>query len=60
MSLQYVVDQEGHKVGVFLSMDEYEKMMELIEDQEDIKSIEAAKKENDWIPIEEARKELGL
>jgi hypothetical protein len=60
MSVQYVVDQSGDKVGVFISIDEYEHMLELIEDQEDIKAIEEAKKEDDWIPIEEVRKQLGL
>jgi hypothetical protein len=60
MSVQYVFDQSGDKVGVFISIDEYEHMLELIEDQEDIKAIEEAKKEDDWIPIEEVRKQLGL
>jgi len=60
MNIQYVVDQEGHKVGVFLGIDEYERMLELIEEQEDVKAYDLAMQENDWVPLEEVRKELGL
>lgn len=61
MNVQYLVDQSGHKTGVFLSLDEFEHLMELLEEAQDIKDYREAKMDNDeWVSLLEAKKELGL
>lgn len=61
MNVQYLVDNEGRKTGVFLSLKEFEHLMELLEDAQDIKDFRASKEDNDdWFSLEEAKKKLGL
>jgi len=61
MDVQYLVDQKGHKTGVFLSLEEFNRLMELLEDAQDIKDLRAAKAEDDeWVSLIEAKKQLGL
>lgn len=61
MNVQYLVDQKGHKTGVFLSLEEFEHLMDLLEEAQDIKDFRAAKAEDDeWVELIEAKKELGL
>ncbi len=61
MNVQYLVDNEGHKTGVFLSLEEFEHLMELLEDAQDILDLRASKEDNDdWVSLEEAKKQLGL
>ncbi len=60
MSVQYVIDEKGHKTGVFLSLDEYEKMVDLIEELEDEKAYDAAMEADEWTPLEIVEKELGI
>ena len=37
MAARYVVDEEGRRVGVLLDVEEYERMVEELEDMEDIR-----------------------
>ncbi len=60
MSVQYVVDDRGHKTGVFLTLDEYEKMLDLIEELEDEKAYDVAMKAGEWTSLAKVEKELGL
>ena len=60
MSVQYVIDEQGHKTGVFLTLDEYEAMLNLIEQSEDEKAYDTAMKANEWISLEDVEKKLGL
>jgi PHD/YefM family antitoxin component YafN of YafNO toxin-antitoxin module len=61
MNVQYLVDQKGHKTGVFLSLEEFEHLMDLLEEAQDIKDFRAAKAEDDeWVALKEAKQELGL
>lgn len=54
MSVQYVVDNKGKKTGVFLSLDEYQEMLEKIEDIEALALINAKLEEGlDLIPFKE-------
>ncbi len=44
---QYITDDKGKKLAVILPMKTYEKMLEEIEEFEDIKLYDEAKKEDD-------------
>lgn len=57
MSPQFVIDTSGKKTGVFLSMKDYKKMMEELEELDDIKAYDKAKKRNEkTMPLREAIK----
>ena len=61
MHVQYVVNDQGKKTGVFLTIEDYEHLIEQLEDTEDIRAVALAKSEpDDFIPWDEAKKELGL
>ena len=56
---RYVVDEEGHRIGVILDMAEYCKMVEELEELESIRAYDAAKAaENEAIPFEQAVDEI--
>jgi len=58
-----VIVSNSQTVGVMIDPKEYKelkKTLELYEDMVDIKAIEESKKRNDWVPLEEVSKELGL
>lgn len=40
---RFVIDDEGHKVGVLLSLERYSAMMEELEELESIRAFDAAK-----------------
>ncbi len=44
---QYITDDEGNKVAVIVPIHDYEKMVDAIEELEDIKLYDEAKKEDD-------------
>ncbi len=43
MNPQFITDQTGKKLAVILSMKEYEKIMEFLEDIEDVRLYDEAK-----------------
>lgn len=43
----FVVDKEGNKVGVFLNMKTYRKVLELLEELDDIRAYDKAKQSKD-------------
>ncbi|HLF64005.1 MAG TPA: hypothetical protein VI603_09635 [Saprospiraceae bacterium] len=47
MKTQFIVDDNGNKLAVILPMKEYEKMIEELEELEDIKLYDDAVKEDD-------------
>ncbi len=51
LNKQILKDNKGNDIGVFLPMDEYERIMEVLEDIEDIKLYDKAKEEDDGIRI---------
>jgi PHD/YefM family antitoxin component YafN of YafNO toxin-antitoxin module len=54
---QYITDNAGRKISVILPMKEFKTLMEELEDLEDLRLYDAAKKSNEpSIPIEEAFK----
>ncbi|NBC30659.1 MAG: hypothetical protein GVY29_11805 [Spirochaetes bacterium] len=60
MSVQYVVDEKGNKTGVFLPYEEYQSLLERLEELGDARDVEAAQAEPDLVSWEEAKRELGV
>lgn len=60
MSVQYVIDEHGEKTSVLLSMNEYQRIIDLLEELEDIKEFDARTSNLDTIPFEEIEQELRV
>jgi len=61
MKTQYITDTTVKKMGVILPIREYEKIMEGLEELEDIKAYDHAKtRKSEPIPFEQALKEIEL
>ncbi|MEK7720450.1 MAG: hypothetical protein AAB347_12765 [Bacteroidota bacterium] len=61
MKTQYITDTTGKKMGVILPIREYEKIMEGLEELEDIKAYDRAKtRKSEPIPFDQALKEIEL
>jgi PHD/YefM family antitoxin component YafN of YafNO toxin-antitoxin module len=59
MSTQFVTDDHGKKIAVILPIKEYNKMVDDLEELEDIKLYDAAKKgKQEFIDAEEAFREI--
>ncbi len=58
MRTQFITDNNGNKLGVFLPMKEYNQMIEELEDLEDVRLYDKAKKNDtgERIPMDEAFK----
>ncbi len=56
---RYVVDEKGNRVGVLLDLEDYQKLLEELEELESIRAYDAAKASGDEaIPFEQAVKEI--
>lgn len=56
---QYVVDHEGKRRGVLLGIEEYQRLLEALEDQLDAADLEeAARTDDDFAPYDEVREGL--
>lgn len=57
---QFVKDEKGHDLGVFLTKNEFDKLLEELEDYEDIKAYDEAKSHigEECIPFRQAVKEI--
>ena len=52
---QILVDKKGKTLAVQIPISKYKKMLEIIEEMEDIKAYKKAKKQkSDWVPFEKA------
>ena len=60
MSVQFVVDREGHKTGVFMSLDEYESILNMLEEIADIRDFDERISSNDWLTLEEVEERLRV
>ncbi|CAN5122653.1 hypothetical protein BH09BAC5_BH09BAC5_19330 [soil metagenome] len=57
MKTQFITDNKGHKIAVVLSVKEYEKILEALEELEDIHLYDQAKASKEVsIPIDKAFK----
>jgi hypothetical protein len=57
---QFVKDEDGHELGVFLTKSDFDKLLEELEEYEDIKAYDEAKSRTneEFIPFEQALKEI--
>jgi prevent-host-death family protein len=56
---RYLVNEQGERVAVVLDLAEYRKMIEQIEELEDLRAYDAAKAANETpIPLEQAVSEM--
>jgi PHD/YefM family antitoxin component YafN of YafNO toxin-antitoxin module len=64
VSTRYVVDENGKRVEVIMSVEEYERLIEALEDLEDVRIYDEAKAEieregSKVVPWEQVRDEIG-
>jgi hypothetical protein len=62
---RYIVDETGERVSVVLDVEEYERLMQALEDLEDLRSADEALTEierggDELIPWERVRDKIGL
>ncbi len=62
MDARYIVDENGKRVSVILPVEEYERMVEELEDAEDARAVDevraaVARGEDEFIPYEQARQD---
>jgi len=57
---QYIIDKDGNKISVIISIEEYNAFIELLEDMDDVRIYDEAKKEDDGtrIPLDEVFKRI--
>lgn len=53
---KYIVDDSGKKSAVVLPIDEYKRLMEIVEEYEDIKEFDKRMKDPEWISLDEIKK----
>jgi hypothetical protein len=63
MEARYIVDENGQRVSIILPMEEYERLMEELEELEDIRLYDEAKAalergEDEVIPLDQAMREI--
>ncbi len=58
METQFLTDKKGKKIAVLISIEKYDKLIEKLEDLEDVRLYDEAKREDDGyrISLEEAYK----
>jgi hypothetical protein len=57
----FVIDAKGNRVGVFLPIKEYNKILEDLEDLQDIKAFDkATSRKQEFVSLEKALKEIEL
>lgn len=65
--IRYITDENGERVGVILSIEEYERLLDALEDVEDAEHIRAAREtrariergEEETVPWERVREKIG-
>ncbi len=56
---QFIEDSQGKRIAVLMPIDQYNKMLEQLEEIDDIRAYDAAKaKEDEFIPFDQAVKEI--
>lgn len=55
----FVVDAKGNRVGVFLPIKDYNKLIEELEDRDDIRAYDKAmSRKQEFIPLDQALKQI--
>jgi PHD/YefM family antitoxin component YafN of YafNO toxin-antitoxin module len=63
MGARYIVDENGKRVSVILPIEEYERLIEILEDLDDVRLYDEAKAalekgEDEVIPLDQAMREI--
>ena len=63
MEARYIVDEKGKRTGVILPVEEYERLIEELEELDDIRAAEEARRElesgeDELIPWDQAKREI--
>ena len=58
--MQYVTNTDGKKTGVLISLKEYQKFLRVQEELEDTQDFDKAIEENDWVSLEDVKKDIGI
>lgn len=53
---QFIVDDKGKKSGVIIRIDEYNKILDVLEEYDDIKDVDERTSNPEWISLEEVKK----
>ena len=64
MEARYIVDENGKRTDVILPVEEYERLVEALEDLEDARAADEARAavargDDEFIPYEQAREEIA-
>jgi len=64
MGAQYVVDENGKHISVILPIEEYERLIEALEDLEDARKVDevraaVARGDDEFIPYEQDREDIA-
>jgi PHD/YefM family antitoxin component YafN of YafNO toxin-antitoxin module len=64
MEARYIVDENGKRTGVILPVEEYERLIEALEDLEDARAADEARAavargDDEFIPYEQAREQIA-
>jgi hypothetical protein len=57
---KYVVDENGRKTGVLLPLEEYERLLEIADEYEDIRDFDERMKDPQWESFEEVNRRLRV
>jgi len=58
-SKSYIIDEKGEPIGVFLTLEQYQAILNALEELEELKAFDKALASNDEaIPLEQALKEI--
>ena len=56
---QYIIDPAGERVGVILDLETYQKLLEALEELEDLRAFDAAlEADSETIPFDQATAEI--
>ena len=63
MEARYIVDEDGNRTDVILPVEEYERLIEALEDLEDVRLYDEARAalqrgESEVVPLEQAMREI--
>ena len=57
---RYIVNEQGERVEVVLPIEIYERLIEELEDREDIRDAQTARQERKWETLAEVKQHLGI
>jgi hypothetical protein len=59
-SVRYIVNAKGQKTDAVLPISLYRRLLKQAEELDDIRYLDKTKKDREFIPWEEAKRQLGL